>query len=59
MKRLAFIKSVFVVIAFVFAASLISSCDGDCYEGGNDIKKSTIEKAAPGTQPNEEKTDEC
>lgn len=47
MKRLVFIKSVFVVIAFVFAASLISSCDGDCYEGGNNIKKSTIEKAAP------------
>lgn len=55
MKRSAFI----IVMAFIFTAFLMSSCDGDCYEGGNKIKKSTIEKATPGTQPTEENVDEC
>ncbi len=59
MKRFVFIKSVFVVLVFMLIVSLFSSCDKDCYEGGNGIKKSTIEKAAPGTEPNEENVDEC
>lgn len=58
MKKFSKIKIFFALFGVLIFSFVMTSCDGDCMDNGSGFKKS-IEKAAPGTQPTEENTDEC